>query len=160
MTAKSTPASTSRIRTCLWFESGGEDAARFYVELVPNSGITSAFRPSPEAPALVIELQLDGVPYQFLNGGPHYVLSPAASIVVRTDSQAETDRYWSALTANGGKESRCGWLVDRFGVSWQVVPRRLMELLADPDPAAATRVRDAMLQMAKIDVAALEAARG
>ncbi|MEZ4253469.1 MAG: VOC family protein [Polyangiales bacterium] len=148
------------VRTCLWFESRGEEAAHFYVGLVPNSAVTSAFRPDPKGPALAVEFHLDGVPYQILNGGPHYVLSPAASISVLTDSEDETDRYWDALLADGGKPSRCNWLEDRFGLSWQIVPRRLLALMADPDPAAAKRVRDAMMPMVRIDLAALEAARG
>ncbi len=143
------------VRTCLWFPRGGREAARFYVSLVPGSRLETAETDGPEP--LVVSFTLGGAPFQILNGGPRYALSPAASIVVTTADQAETDRLWAALTA-GGEESRCGWLVDRFGVSWQIVPAALPRLLGGPDRAAAERVMDALLQMRKIEVAALEAA--
>ena len=148
----------SKVRTCLWFDGDGEDAANFYVSLLPNSEIEKAYFPIPDAPALVVEFTLAGAPYMMLNGGPQYKHSPAASISVLTDDQEETDRLWMALTADGGEESMCAWLVDRFGVSWQIVPRRLVELINADDAAAAARARDAMMQMRKIDIAALEAA--
>jgi len=146
------------LRTCLWFEKDGEAAAAFYVSLLPDSRVDSVHRPAPDAPALVVNFTLMGVPYQILNGGPHYRLSPATSISVTTPDQAETDRLWSALLADGGQESRCGWLTDRFGLSWQIVPEALMRLMSQPDRAAAERVRAAMMAMVKLDVAALEAA--
>jgi len=147
-----------KVRTCLWFDGQGEQAAELYVSLVPNSAIEAVSRPEPGKPALIVELSLAGTPYMFLNGGPQYTLSPATSIMVRTVDQAETDRLWDALIADGGKESRCGWLVDRFGVSWQVVPDALMRLMGAEDREAAGRATRAMLQMNKIDIAALEAA--
>ena len=148
---------SAKVKTCLWFDGQGEQAAEFYVSLLPNSRIESVFRPSPEGPALVVEFVLAGTPYQALNGGPLYQLNEATSLVVVTEDQAETDQLWGALTADGGNESRCGWLVDRFGVSWQIVPKRLLQLLSDSDRDAAGRAMQAMLQMNKIEIAALEA---
>ena len=104
----------SKIRTCLWFESDGEAAARFYVTLIPDSRIESIFRPAPDGPPLVLNFTLGGTPYQILNGGPEHAPNPGASISVVTEDQAETDRLWDALTANGGKDGRCSWLTDRF----------------------------------------------
>lgn len=143
------------VRTCLWFPSGGLEAARRYVALVPNSVLETVAGGGAEP--LVVEFSLDGVPFQILNGGPRYRLSPAASIVVLTPDQAETDRLWDALV-EGGEPSRCGWLVDRYGVSWQIVPRALPRLLGADDREAAGRAMRAMLQMHKLEVAVLEAA--
>lgn len=147
-----------KVRTCLWFNADGEKAAEFYVSLLPDSAIETVSRPEPDKPALIVELSLAGTPYMFLNGGPHYKLSPAASIAVRTADQAETDALWNALLADGGEESQCAWLTDRFGVSWQIVPDALRRMLGDEDRAAAGRAMQAMLQMKKIDIATLEAA--
>ena len=147
-----------KVRTCLWFNDQGEEAAAFYVSLLPDSAVESVMRPEPDGPALMISFSLAGVPYVILNGGPHYELSPAASIMVSTADQDETDRLWSALLADGGRESRCAWLTDRFGVSWQIVPEALPRLMGADDRAAAGRVQAAMLEMNKIDIAALEAA--
>jgi predicted 3-demethylubiquinone-9 3-methyltransferase (glyoxalase superfamily) len=149
---------TPKVQTCLWFEKDAEAAAAFYVSLLPESRIGRVKRPEPKGPALTVELTLSGTPYMLLNGGPHYRLSPAASIAVRTADQAETDRLWAALTADGGEASRCGWLTDRFGVSWQIVPEALIRMLNDPDRAAAGRAQAAMMEMRRIDIAALEAA--
>lgn len=149
---------SSKVRTCLWFESGGEEAANFYVSLLPDSRIESVYRPAAEGPALVVAFRLGGAPYQALNGGPHYSLSPAVSISVATQDQAETDRLWEALLQDGGSESQCGWLTDRFGLSWQVVPEILPRLLQDPDREAANRAMQAMLSMRRIDIAKLQAA--
>ena len=147
-----------KVRTCLWFDGRGEEAAELYTSLLPGSAIETVSRPEPTQPALVVELSLAGTPYMFLNGGPRYKLSPAASIVVRTADQAETDRLWNALLADGGEESKCGWLTDRFGVSWQIVPDALLRMMGAEDREAASRATQAMLQMRKIDIAALEAA--
>ena len=149
-----------KISTCLWFREHGEVAAELYVSLFEDSRIVGTFRPDPDGPPLVVDFVLAGVPYQILNGGPHFALSEAASIVVHTDDQAETDHLWSALTAHGGSESRCGWLKDRFGLSWQVTPRQLIEMTSGPDKAAAGRVFQAMMGMKKIDIAGLKAAYG
>lgn len=150
----------SKVRTCLWFEARGEEAAELYVSLLPDSFIERVTRPAPEAPALVVELSLCGAPFMILNGGPHYVLSPAASISVMTADQAETDRLWQALLADGGRAEQCGWLVDRFGLSWQIVPEMLPRMLGSEDLEAAARAREAMLSMQKIEIAELEAAFG
>jgi predicted 3-demethylubiquinone-9 3-methyltransferase (glyoxalase superfamily) len=147
-----------KVRTCLWFDDQAEEAAAFYVSLLPDSRIESASRPKQDGPALVVEFTLAGTPYQALNGGPHFAFTEAASIVVMTEDQAETDRLWDALVADGGRESQCGWLKDRYGLSWQIVPRALVRLLSDPDREAAGRAMDAMLKMRKIDIAGLEAA--
>ena len=148
----------SKVRTCLRFESGGEEAARFYVTLLPDSRIESVYRTAPDQPPLVVDFTLGGTPYQILNGGPQYSPNPAASISVVTEDQAETDRLRDALTADGGEESRCSWLTDRFGVSWQIVPRALIDSLMSDDRAGSERAFQAMLGMSKIDVAGLEAA--
>lgn len=148
----------NRIATCLWFDNDGLDAARFYVSLIPNSDLQSAFAPSPDAPPLMISFTLGGVPFQILNGGPRHKHTEAASISVTTDGQEETDRLWTALLADGGREDMCGWLKDRWGVSWQIVPRQLPALLGHPDREAGARVMQAMLTMRRIDVAALERA--
>lgn len=147
-----------RVRTCLWFNGDGAEAAKFYVTLLPESRIETVFAPDPVQPPLVVDFTLAGTPYQVLNAGPQHPHSPAASISVLTEDQAETDRLWEALLAGGGTPVACGWLTDRFGLSWQIVPRRLPELLTDADPAVSARVFEAMQQMIKIDVAALEAA--
>ena len=147
-----------KVRTCLWFDSRGEEAARFYVSLLPDSRIETVSRPDPDGPALSVDFTLAGAPYQALNGGPHFPQTPAASIAVLTQDQAETDALWTALVAGGGKDGQCGWLTDRFGVSWQIVPAPLLEMLGAPDRAAAERAQQAMLKMGKIDIAALESA--
>ena len=139
----------NKVRTCLWFEKGGEEAARFYVTLLPDSHIESSYRPDPDGPALVLDFTLGGAPHQILNGGPEVSQSPAVSISVVTEDQAETDRLWEGLTADGGKEGRCAWLTDRWGVSWQIVPRVLIESLTSDDHAAAERAFQAMLTMHK-----------
>ncbi len=147
-----------KVRTCLWFDGNGEEAAEYYVSVLPDSIIETLTRPEPGKPALVVELSLAGTQYMFLNGGSQYKLSPAASIAVHTADQAETDRLWSALLADGGHESQCAWLTDRFGVSWQIVPDALPRMLDADDRDAAGRAMQAMLKMRKIDIAAIEAA--
>lgn len=149
---------TSKVRTCLWFDGRGEEAAEFYTTLLPDSHIESRSYPEPGKPALVVEFTLAGAPYMVLNGGPMFEHSPAASISVLADDQAEIDRLWDALTKDGGKESMCGWVVDRFGVSWQVVPSVLPSMMESDDKAAAGRARTAMMKMRKFDISALEAA--
>ena len=150
-------AYSRKISTCLWFDNAAEDAATLYTGLIPNSDITGTYSGDSDKP-LVVEFTLDGVPYQALNGGPHFTHSEAASIVVVTDDQQETDRMWNALVANGGSESQCGWLKDRYGLSWQIVPRRYIELSTSDNRIGAGRVMEAMLTMKKLDIAALEAA--
>jgi predicted 3-demethylubiquinone-9 3-methyltransferase (glyoxalase superfamily) len=145
------------VRTCLWFDGQAEEAARFYVALIDGSEIESV-SPGPNGKALMVNLKIGDVPYLFLNGGPMYALSPATSIMVMTEDQAETDHLWDALIADGGAESRCAWCVDRFGVSWQVVPKALPRTVGGPDREGAARATQAMMGMGKIDIAALEAA--
>lgn len=148
---------------CLWFDTDAEEAAALYVSVFPNSAITGVTRygpggPRPEGLALTVSFTLDGQEYVALNGGPEFTFSEAISFQIPCADQAEVDHYWNALTDSGGKESQCGWLTDRFGLSWQVVPTRLTELVGDPDPERAQRATQAMLTMAKIDIAALERA--
>ncbi len=147
-----------KVRTCLWFAQRGLDAARFYVGLLPDSRIDEVLEHGRPDDPMVVTFTLAGAPMMILTGGPMFEPSPAASISVLTRDQAETDRLWSDLLADGGREGMCGWLTDRFGISWQIVPEAMPRLLADPDPAASGRVRQAMMQMRKIDIAALEAA--
>lgn len=153
-----TASKKPKVRTCLWFDGNGHEAAEFYVSLLPDSFIETQSTPNASGPPLIVEFTLAGAPYMVLNGGPMFKHTPAASISVLTEDQEETDRLWSALVADGGRESMCAWLVDRFGVSWQIVPKRLPELFGSSDKAAARRAREAMLKMQKIDIAALEAA--
>lgn len=141
----------SSVRPFLWFERGAEEAARFYVSLLAGSRVTGS---SP----MSTSFRLAGQDFVAFNGGRDLRLNPAFSIMVEVRTQAEVDRLWDALTADGGEESRCGWLVDRFGLSWQVIPRRLPQLLFHKDPAVAQRATQAMLKMRKIDLAELEAA--
>lgn len=148
----------SKVRTCLWFEKGGLDAAKFYVSLLPWSAIDAVYEHGQANDPMVVEFTLHGAPMMILTAGPHYKLSPAASISVLTKDQNETDRLWSALLADGGQESMCGWLADRFGVSWQIVPEVMPRLLGHSDRAAAARAQAAMMKMKKIDIAAMEAA--
>lgn len=147
----------SRITPFLWFHDRAEEAAEFYVSLFPNSRIVHTVHSEP-GKVLVVEFELEGQRIQALNGGPHFTLDEAFSLVVDAPTQDEIDRLWEALIADGGRPSQCGWLQDRFGLSWQVVPPILHELLADPDPDRAARANAAMMQMGKLDIAALIAA--
>jgi predicted 3-demethylubiquinone-9 3-methyltransferase (glyoxalase superfamily) len=151
---------TNSIRTCLWFRDGrGLEAATFYCSLIPNSTITRSFSADAGRGSFsVIDFTLGDVPYQILDAGPHFMLSEAVSISVETPDQAETDRLWDALTADGGVESMCGWLKDRFGVSWQIFPKRLTELTLNSDKAISDKAMAAMMTMHKIDIAVIEAA--
>lgn len=151
-------ADIPKVAICLWFNGQGEEAATFYTSLIPDSQITSIFRPAEGQPVLMLTFTLGGVPFQALNGGPQYMHSEAASISVTTADQPETDRLWSALTRDGGCEGKCGWLKDRFGVSWQIVPAVLPSYLAAADTGAAGRAMKAMMGMNKIIIADLDAA--
>lgn len=152
------------VKTCLWFDTQALDAARLYTSLVPGGELGSISHYGPEnehgatGSVLQVEFRLGTQQFVALNGGPHFTHSPAASIQVFCPDQAEVDRIWDGLIAGGGEESMCGWLVDRFGLSWQIIPTRLAELASDPDPERASRAIAAMLQMRKLDIAALEAA--
>jgi predicted 3-demethylubiquinone-9 3-methyltransferase (glyoxalase superfamily) len=155
-----TTAMECSVRTCLWFRDGrGREAAEFYCSLIPESRIERTFQGDAGQGAFsVIDFSLGGVPYQILDAGPMFTLTEAVSIAVATEDQAETDRLWAALTANGGEESHCGWLKDRFGVSWQVYPKRLAELTTSADPNVSTKAMAAMMRQMKIDIAVIEAA--
>jgi predicted 3-demethylubiquinone-9 3-methyltransferase (glyoxalase superfamily) len=146
----------SKVSTCFWFNGNGAEAAQFYTSLIPNSSIKTDLT-TTEAP-LIVEFTLDGVPYQALNGGPNFQFNEAASIVVETEDQAETDRLWQALTADGGQESMCGWLKDKFGLSWQIVPRPVIKLLNSDDKAKAERAMNALLTMKRLVIADIEKA--
>jgi predicted 3-demethylubiquinone-9 3-methyltransferase (glyoxalase superfamily) len=148
----------SDIKPCLWFHAEAEEAASFYVSLFPGSRVAHVMRGAPGSPAVAVDFVLDGQPFLALNGRPDRGFTDAHSYVVPCDTQADIDRYWAALT-EGGEESRCGWLRDRYGVSWQIVPRAMGSLLGGPDAAAAGRAMQAMLGMRKLDIAALERAR-
>jgi 2-polyprenyl-6-hydroxyphenyl methylase/3-demethylubiquinone-9 3-methyltransferase len=150
---------------CLWYNRDAEDAARFYAETFPDSFVGATLRAPGDNPSgkkgdvLTVEFVVMGVPCIGLNGGPVYKHSEAFSFQVATADQAETDRYWNAIIESGGEESMCGWCKDKWGVSWQITPLALLQAIKDPDPAAAKRSFDAMMQMKKIDIAAIEAAR-
>ena len=155
---------TDKIIPCLWFDGDAEAATAFYVSLLPDSRITAVNRspvdtPSgPEGSVLTVQFVLAGHQYLALNGGPNFRFTEAVSFMVMTEDQAETDRLWDALLADGGRENACGWLKDRWGLSWQITPRRLMELTTDPNPARAKAAMQAMMGMIKIDIAALNRA--
>ena len=140
---------------CLWFDGRAEEAATLYTSLFTNSAVTSV-TPGPDGTALMVTFTLDGRDYQGLNGGPQFPFTEAVSLSIACADQAEVDHYWDGLLAGGGEEGRCGWLKDRFGFSWQVVPRRMQELLGDP--ARSGRVVEALMSMDRIVVADLEAA--
>jgi predicted 3-demethylubiquinone-9 3-methyltransferase (glyoxalase superfamily) len=153
----------STIRTVLWFNTGGREAAAFYCSLIPESRIESSYasdRGGPDANMHfeVIDFTLNGVPYQILEAGPMFPLSECVSVMVRTPDQAETDRLWAALVAGGGSHGPCGWLKDRFGLSWQVVPEAVYGLLVHADRDLAERALSAVMTMGRIDIAAVEAA--
>jgi predicted 3-demethylubiquinone-9 3-methyltransferase (glyoxalase superfamily) len=147
--------------TCLWFDTQGEEAARFYTSIFPNSSLGKV-TPYPTGEragqTMTVDFVLNGSKFVALNGGPEFRFNESISFIVPCADQAEIDRYWTALTEDGGEESMCGWLKDRFGVSWQVVPAQIDELLASTDPAQAERVTQALFQMRKIVIADLEAA--
>lgn len=156
-------AQFSTITPCLWFNGEAEAAAAFYISVFPNSGITAISRYGagmhfPEGTVLLVEFTLAGQHFQALNGGPQHPHTQAISLSINCRDAAEVDHYWSALTAMGGQEVQCGWLKDRFGVSWQVVPEGLLALVADPDPVRASRAIQAVGQQIKLDLAAIRAA--
>ena len=150
---------------CLWYDGGAEEAARFYAKTFPDSSVGELYTAPGDFPSgkkgnvLTVSFAVLGIPCLGINGGPEFKQSEAFSFQVSTIDQAETDRYWNAIVNNGGQESACGWCKDKWGISWQITPTALMQAIADPDPAAAKRAFDAMMQMQKIDIAAIEAAR-
>jgi len=150
---------------CLWYDGTAEDAARFYAQTFPDSTVAAVHRAPGDYPAgkqgqvLTVQFTVLGIPCLGLNGGPAFRHSEAFSFQVITDTQAETDRYWNAIVGDGGAESACGWCKDRWGLSWQITPRALLDAVTDPAGAAAKRAFEAMMTMKKIDIAAIEAAR-
>jgi predicted 3-demethylubiquinone-9 3-methyltransferase (glyoxalase superfamily) len=154
---------TPKLTPCLWFDGDAEEAATFYVSLFPGSKVDKVQRAPSDYPsgkkgdALLVEFTLSGQRFNALNGGPQFKFNEAVSFIIDCEDQAEVDRLWKALSAVPEAE-QCGWVKDRFGLSWQIVPKALTRLMADPDPAKARRVFDAMMQMKKLDVAGLERA--
>jgi predicted 3-demethylubiquinone-9 3-methyltransferase (glyoxalase superfamily) len=154
----------AKITPCLWFDGVAEEAANFYVSLLPDSHIDSASRApadNPSTPAgavLVVNFTLAGQQFTSINGGPEFLFTEAISFVIDCRDQEEVDRLWDALTADGGAPGQCGWLKDRYGMSWQIVPRQLGEMLGDPDRERARRAMEAMLRMTRIDIAELRRA--
>ena len=153
----------SKLSPCLWFDGKAEEAAHFYVSLLPDSHVDTVHRAPSEYPSgragdvLTVEFTLAGMPFVGLNGGPHFTFNEAVSFQIYTDDQAETDRLTAALSAVPDAE-QCGWVKDRYGLSWQIVPRRLLALMTDPDRARAKRAMEAMMRMKRIDIAAIERA--
>ncbi|MEV4553421.1 VOC family protein [Nonomuraea wenchangensis] len=149
---------TQKITTFLWFDNQAEEAAAFYTSLFADSRIVRVQRDGEAGAAMLVEFELAGQRFLALNGGPHFTFNEAVSLYVNCETQEEVDELWAELTADGGEESQCGWLKDRWGLSWQIVPSRLPELISDPDPGRAERAMKAMLGMRKIDIRALEEA--
>ena len=157
-------ATPAKNTVCIWYDGGAEDAARFYADTFPDSFVGAVFRAPGDFPSgkqgdvLTVAFTVMGIPCLGLNGGPAFTQSEAFSFQVATTDQAETDRYWNAIIGHGGQASACGWCKDRWGVSWQITPVVLTQTIADPDPAVAKRAFDAMMDMTKIDISAIEAA--
>ncbi len=155
----------SKLINCLWFDNQALEAAEFYASVFPDSHVLKANASAVDIPAakvgddLTVEFTVLGQSYTGLNGGPNFKPNQAVSFMVLTDNQEETDRYWDAIVSNGGRENACGWCQDRWGFSWQITPRVLLEATTDPDRAAAKRAMKAMMTMRKIDIVAIEAAR-
>lgn len=154
---------TAKIQPCLWYDGNAEEAARFYAETFPNTSVGAVMRAPGDYPdgkqgdALTVEMTILGMPFLLLNGGPQFKFNEAVSFQVATEDQEETDRYWNAITKGGGEESMCGWCRDRFGLSWQITPKRLTELMSQGGDTA-KRAFAAMMEMKKIDIAALDRA--
>ncbi|HEY0623283.1 VOC family protein [Sphingomonas sp.] len=156
---------TNQLVTCIWYNHTAEEAANFYASVLPGARVLAVHRTPSDTPSqkagdvITVDFEVAGQKFVGLNGGPMFPQSEAVSFMLLTDDQAETDRLWNAIVGNGGQESACGWCKDKWGVNWQVTPRRLMELIWDnSDPAAAKRAMDAMMTMRKIDIATVEAA--
>jgi len=154
---------TQKITPCLWFDGKAEEAMNFYLSIFKNGKVVSVMRhgeagPGPKGSVLAVTFELEGQEFMGLNGGRHYSFTPAISMFVKCRDQAEVDHYWENLMAGGGKPMQCGWLTDKYGVFWQIVPTALGEMLQDKDPAKAKRAMEAMMQMVKLDIAALRKA--
>ena len=154
----------TRITPCLWYDGTAEEAATLYASIFPDSSVDAVNRSPADYPngqagnVITVEFTVMGNKFLGLNGGPMFKFNEAVSFIVHTKDQAETDRYWDAIIASGGKASMCGWITDKFGLSWQITPQRLLDMVAGADPAASRRAFEAMMQMSKIDIAALERA--
>jgi predicted 3-demethylubiquinone-9 3-methyltransferase (glyoxalase superfamily) len=155
----------SKLTTCIWSNYTAEEQAEFYASLLPDGRVTKVHRTPADTPSqkagevIVAEVELAGQTFILLNGGPMFTHSEAISFAISTDNQAETDRLWDAIVGNGGEESMCGWCKDKWGISWQITPKRLIELnFQNPDPASAKRAMEAMMTMKKIDIATIERA--
>jgi predicted 3-demethylubiquinone-9 3-methyltransferase (glyoxalase superfamily) len=156
-------AAMQKIHPFLWFDNQAEEAAKFYVSIFPNSKITTIARygdggPGPKGSVMTVAFQLDGHDFVALNGGPHFKFTEAISLVVNCRTQEELDGYWEKLCAGGGREVECGWLKDKYGLSWQIVPEMIEEMISDKDQARSNRVMAAVLKMKKLDIAALKRA--
>jgi predicted 3-demethylubiquinone-9 3-methyltransferase (glyoxalase superfamily) len=154
-----------KIKPFLWFDKEAEEAAKFYCSIFKNSKITEVARypeggPAPAGSVMIVSFELEGLPFVGLNAGPLFKFTEAISFAVSTEDQEETDYFWNQLTADGGQESDCGWLKDKFGLSWQITPRTLIELLSDKDKKKSARVMQSMMTMKKIDIATLQRAAG
>ena len=153
-----------KVTPCLWFDGNAEEAANFYVSLLPDSRIDQVVRSPGDYPSgsagdvILVDFTIAGRQYSGLNGGPEFKFTEAVSFVIHCEDQAEVDRLWAALVADGGQEVQCGWVKDRFGLSWQVTPERMFEMLASPDREAAKRAFEAMMTMVKLDLPTLERA--
>src|SRR5262245_57059363 len=162
-----TAATSPKNQVCLWYDSEAEAAGRFYAATFPDTKLLSVHRAPTDTPSdgpqegqvLMVSMNVMGIPTLLLNGGDVFRQSECFSFQVMTEDQAETDRYWNAIVGNGGQESQCGWCKDKWGLSWQITPRQLMDIYNDPDPAATKRAMEAMFTMKKIDIATIEAAR-
>ncbi|MGN6789181.1 MAG: VOC family protein [Rhodanobacteraceae bacterium] len=158
-------SATKKIAVCLWFDGRAEEAADFYARTFPDSRVDAVHRAPGDYPSgkqgdvIMVEFTVLGMACLALNGGPQFKFDEAVSLQVYTRDQAETDRLWNAIVGNGGEESACGWCKDKFGLSWQITPRALMEAVSDSDPAASKRAFEAMMTMRKIDIATIESAR-
>jgi 2-polyprenyl-6-hydroxyphenyl methylase/3-demethylubiquinone-9 3-methyltransferase len=154
----------TRITPCLWYDGKAEEAAKLYASIFPDSSIDAVHRSPSDYPSgkagdvLTVDFTVMGMKFLGLNGGLHFKFDEAVSFIIHTRDQVETDRYWDALIADGGAPSACGWLKDRFGLSWQITPQCLLDMMTSPDKAAAKRAMEAMMQMSKIDIATLERA--
>ncbi len=154
----------SRITPCLWYDGTAEEAATLYASIFPDSSVDAVHRAPSDYPSgktgdvLTVDFTVMGMKFLGLNGGPMFKFDEAVSFIIHTRDQAETDRYWNAIIASGGAPSACGWCKDRFGLSWQITPQRLFDMMTSPDKAAAKRAMEAMMEMSKIDIATLERA--
>jgi 2-polyprenyl-6-hydroxyphenyl methylase/3-demethylubiquinone-9 3-methyltransferase len=154
----------TRITPCLWYDGTAEEAASLYASIFPDSSVDAIHRSPADYPngaagsVLTVDFTVMGMKFLGLNGGPMFKFDEAVSFIIHTKDQEETDRYWNALIANDGAPSACGWLKDKFGLSWQITPQRLLDMMTSPDKTAAKRAMEAMMQMGKIDIATLERA--